>query len=148
MICFSFVHSFTRFTQYKPCFFLFTLFVNFRLCSRFTFDTSSLYKRRQSEVLSKTKRRSIEHLSKTYRRTIEELSKTYRREYAKAFLYLLPNSLSVAPIYHQLSMHLMPKKTLSQTLKYTASGCERYIPVTLACGYIAPFSVSVIPISE
>ena len=132
MICFSFVHSFTRFTQYKPCFFLFTLFVNFRLCSRFTFDTSSLYKRRQSEVLSKTKRRSIEHLSKTYRRTIEDLSKTYRRtieelsknyrrtieelsknyrrEYAKAFLYLLPNSLSVAPIYHQLSMHLMPEK--------------------------------------
>ena len=78
MICFSFVHSFTRFTQYKPCFFLFTLFVNFRLCSRFTFDTSSLYKRRQSEVLSKTKRSSIEDKAKFYRRQSEVLSKTKR----------------------------------------------------------------------
>ena len=58
---------------------------------RFTFVTSSLSNRYQSEVLSKTKRssiedlskiyrRPIEHLSKTYRRSIEHLSKTYRRE--------------------------------------------------------------------
>ena len=46
---------------------------------RFTFVTSLLSNRYQSEVLSKTKRSSIEDLSKTYRTSIEDLSKTYRR---------------------------------------------------------------------
>ena len=46
---------------------------------RFTFATSLLSNRCQSEVLSKSKRSSIEHLSKTYRRSIEDLSKIYRR---------------------------------------------------------------------
>ena len=45
---------------------------------RFTFVTSSLSNRYQSEVLSKTKRSSIEDLSKIYRRPIEHLSNTYR----------------------------------------------------------------------
>ena len=45
----------------------------------FTFVTSLLSNRYQSEVLSKTKRTPIEHLSKTYRTPIEDLSKTYRR---------------------------------------------------------------------
>ena len=46
---------------------------------RFTFVTSLLSNRYQSEVLSKTKRSSIEHLSKTYRTSIEDLSNIYRR---------------------------------------------------------------------
>ena len=46
---------------------------------RFTFVTSSLSNRYQSEVLSKFYRRSIEDLSKIYRTPIEHLSKTYRR---------------------------------------------------------------------
>ena len=45
---------------------------------RFTFVTSSLSNRYQSEVLSKTKRSSIEVLSKIYRRPIEDLSNIYR----------------------------------------------------------------------
>ena len=45
---------------------------------RFTFVTSSLFNRYQSEGLSKTKRSSIEDLSNIYRRPIEDLSKTYR----------------------------------------------------------------------
>ena len=46
---------------------------------RFTFVTSLLSNRYQSEVLSKTKRSSIEDKAKVYRRPIEHLSKTYRR---------------------------------------------------------------------
>ena len=46
---------------------------------RFTFVTSLLSNRYQSEVLSKIYRRPIEHLSNIYRRPIEHLSKTYRR---------------------------------------------------------------------
>ena len=45
---------------------------------RFTFVTSLLSNRYQSEVLSKTKRSSIEDLSNIYRTSIEDLSKTYR----------------------------------------------------------------------
>ena len=46
---------------------------------RFTFVTSLLSIRYQSEVLSKTKRSSIEDKAKFYRRPIEHLSNTYRR---------------------------------------------------------------------
>ena len=46
---------------------------------RFTFVTSLLSNRYQSEVLSKTKRSSIEDLSNTYRTPIEDLSNIYRR---------------------------------------------------------------------
>ena len=46
---------------------------------RFTFVTSLLSNRYQSEVLSKTKRSSIEDLSNIYRRPIEDLSNIYRR---------------------------------------------------------------------
>ena len=46
---------------------------------RFTFATSLLSNRCQSEGLSKSKRSSIEHLSNIYRTSIEHLSKTYRR---------------------------------------------------------------------
>ena len=53
---------------------------------RFTFVTSLLSNRYQSEVLSKTKRSSIEDLSNIYRRPIEHLSNTYRREYASTVL--------------------------------------------------------------
>ena len=68
---------------------------------RFTFVTSLLSIRYQSEVLSKTKRSSIEDkakfyrtsiedLSNIYRRPIEHLSKTYRREYVST---VLPTSI-------------------------------------------------------
>ena len=53
---------------------------------RFTFVTSSLFNRYQSEGLSKTKRSSIEDLSTIYRTPIEDLSKTYRREYVSTVL--------------------------------------------------------------
>ena len=46
---------------------------------RFTFVTSLLSIRYQSEVLSKTKRSSIEDLSNIYRTSIEHLSNIYRR---------------------------------------------------------------------
>ena len=46
---------------------------------RFTFVTSLLSNRYQSEVLSKTKRSSIEDLSNIYRRPIEEGLKRERR---------------------------------------------------------------------
>ena len=46
---------------------------------RFTFVTSLLSNRYQSEVLSKTKRSSIEDLSNIYRTSIEHLSNIYRR---------------------------------------------------------------------
>ena len=46
---------------------------------RFTFATSLLSNRCQSEGLSKSKRSSIEHLSNIYRTSIEHLSNIYRR---------------------------------------------------------------------
>ena len=68
-------------TLFPPFYVLFPPFSQFQKMGgtweerfRFTFVTSLLSNRYQSEVLSKTKRSSIEDLSNIYRRPIEDLS--------------------------------------------------------------------------
>ena len=88
---------------------------------RFTFATSLLSYRCQSEVLSKSKRSSIEDkakfyrrqsevLSKIKRRPIEHLSKTYRRPIEESMCQLFyppPQGLSVASKNGHIAKYLL-----------------------------------------
>ena len=73
---------------------------------RFTFATSLLSNRCQSEAKAKFYRTSIEHLSKTYRRSIEDLSKTYRRGHVSTVLST-SYSLSFAPNNGYIAKYLL-----------------------------------------
>ena len=83
-------------TLFPPFYVLFPPFSQFQKMGgtweerfRFTFVTSLLSNRYQSEVLSKRKRSCIEHLSKTYRTSIEEIM--------GQIFYPPPYGLSVMP---------------------------------------------------
>ena len=86
---------------------------------RFTFVTSSLSNRYQSEVLSKIYRRSIEDLSKTYRTSIEDLSNIYRRVHVSTVLST-SYGLSFAPKNGYIAKYLLIDRYFSfNTFKFS-----------------------------